>query len=262
MTRPGAPFVEIREVARWWPLILVAVLVAVAAAAFSVSQQRSTYTATTRMLVVPLVQWDETFLGTSLVRDSGDGKRTAATVAAMLESPKATTAAAENLGGDWTPESVADAIKVTAVKDANVVEIVSQADDPERAVRVSEAFGKAVLDERWQTISAELDTRIAAAEAAAVQPEGEAATRLQTLIDIRQASSDPTLRVDPTPPAVENPRLSVVAVVGLALMGGLFIGVLAAVGMARIRPRPRVVEGAPPTPDPANEPAYSPSGGS
>jgi capsular polysaccharide biosynthesis protein len=263
MTNHDAPFGRIREIARWWPLILIPALIAVAAAVWSVSQQRSTFTATTRLELVPLVQWDETFLGTSLVRDAGDAKRTASTTAAVLDSREAATATAEYLGSGWTPQSVDDAITVAAVHNANVIDIISQTGDPDSAVRVSEGFAKATLEDRWQTIATELDARIATLTVAVTESTSdEAVTRLKTLTVIREAGADPTLRIGPTSPAVENARQPIAVVVGVAAAGGLFIGVLAAVGMTRLRRGQHASNAEEPTPIPDEAPAYSPNVGS
>ena len=262
MTAHRTPAIGIRDVARWWPLILLPAVITVSGAMWSVSHQTPTYTASTRLVVVPLVQWDETFIGTSLIRDAGDAKSTATTVTATLDTPRAAAVAAQYLGDDWTPEAVDSAIHVVVVPDSNIVDVQAHSTDPRQAERVSEGFAKAILADRWQTISTELDTRIAAlAVTTAADPNtGEASARLQTLTVIRQAGTDPTLRFDSTTAAVADERLPVAAVVGLAAVGGLFVGTLCAVAMTRLRRRA--------LPDTAESPAaaqpvpeYSPNGG-
>lgn len=260
MTRRDPFFDRLREILRWWPLILIPTLIAVASAVWSASQQRPTYTATAQMEVVPLVQWDETFLGTSLVRDAGDAKRTATTVAALLNSHRAAASAANYLGSGWTPEAVDDAVTVSVVENANVIEVTAQTDDPDSAARVSEGFAKATLDDRWRTVAEELDARIATLKATNPLPDG-AAARLETLTAIRDGGSDPTLRLTSTSPAVENPRSSTAMVVGLSAAGGLFIGLLAAAGMASLQRRKQDADIPAPIPDSAAPKAYSPSDG-
>jgi hypothetical protein len=264
MTRHDSPSAGIRDIVRWWPLILLPALLAVGAAVWSMSQQAPAYTATTRLVIVPLAQWDETFLGTSLVRDSGDAKRTATTLAAVMNSRQAAATASRYLGNGWTPELVDKAIEVAVVQDTNVIEVVAESTDPARAVSVSEGFARATLDARWQTISAELDSRIAAVFGAGIaqSPQGDAATRLQTLTVIRQSGADPTLRLDSTSPAVQTAQLPFAVVVALAAAGGLFLGLLAAFGVVRLRSPQRKERHATPTPTPSQAPAYSPNGGS
>ena len=239
MTHHGSPTIGARSVLRWWPLIVLPAVIAVAAALWSISQQPPSYTAVTRLVVVPLVQWDEIFLGTSLVRDGGDANSTAKTTAELLDSQRAATIAAKYIGDGWTPAAVDRAVKVSAVQDTNVIEIAAHSPDPKAAQRISEDFAKGILADRWQTISAELDARIAAV-AAITPPDpnaGEASTRLQTLTLIRQGGADPTLRIDATGVAVEDPRLPVPVVVGLAALGGVAVGLLCAIAAAQLRRR-------------------------
>lgn len=239
------PSAKVRDIVRWWPLIILPALIAAGAGALSASRQVPSYSTTTRLEVLPLAQWDETFLGTSLIRDSGDANLTAATTATLLDSPRIARASAEQTGDGWTPESVAAAINVSAVDSTNVIEIVAQAPDGDRSQRLSEGFAKAALAERWRTISAELDGRITAMAATKV-PEsnaGEAAARIQTLTVIRQAGSDPTLRISSTGTTVRKDPMPLGMVVGLAAAGGLFVGLLATFAMLRLRrPRPRRAE--------------------
>jgi len=236
MTRHEAPTMGIRSVLRWLPLIIVPAVIAAAAAFWSVSHQTPSYTAVTRLAVVPLAQWDETFLGTSLLRDGGDAKTTASTTAELLNSRRSATTAAAGMANGWTPEAVDRMIQVSAVPDTNVIEIAAQSPDPKEAQRVSEDFTRAVLAERWRTISAELDARIAAISVTTVPDPnaGEASVRLQTLNLIRQAGADPTLRIESTSAAVEDPRLPMTVVLALAALGGSVVGLLCALAAARL----------------------------
>jgi capsular polysaccharide biosynthesis protein len=260
MTTYEAVLSRIREASRWWLLILLSALIAVAGAVWSVSQQHSTYSATTKLELVPLAQWDETFLGTRLVRDGGDPKRTATTAAALLDTPAAANTTAQYLGNGWTPEAVDAAIEVSAEQNANVIDIVSTTRDPDTALRVAQGFAKATLDERWHAIAAELDARIASVPPGK-SPSDTIAARRQTIADVRQDGSDPTLRMASTSPAVENARQPVVLTAGLAAAGGLFLGMLAAFGMVELRRRRNTAKG--PVPDAVTgaEPAFSPNGG-
>jgi uncharacterized protein involved in exopolysaccharide biosynthesis len=240
MTHHEAPSVGVRDVLRWWPLVVLPAVIAIAAALWSVSQQPSSYTATTKLMVHPLAQWDETFLGTSLLRDGGDAKITAATAASSLDSRRSAATAAASIGDGWTPEAIDSAVEVSAVPETNVVEVTAHSSDPKVAARLAEDYPKAVLAERWRTISTELDTRIAALSVttAADPNAGEASTRLQTLTIIRQAGADPTLRIDSPGAAVEDKRLPATAMVALAAIGGAAVGLVCAMAAARLRRRP------------------------
>lgn len=245
MTRHEAPSIGVRDVLRWWPLVVLPALIAVAATLWSVGQQPSSYTATTTLMVYPLAQWDETFLGTSLLRDGGDAKITAATAASSLDSLRSAATAAAYIGDGWTPEAIDGAVKVSALPETNVIEVTAHSSEYKVAERLAEEYPKAVLAERWRTISAELDTRIAALSVttAADPNAGEASTRLQTLTIIRQAGDDPTLRLDSTGAAVEDKRLPVAVMVALAAVGGAAVGLFCAMAAARLRRRPAAQSG-------------------
>ena len=63
------------------------------------------------MLVTPLAQEDQTFLGLPVLRDSGDPTRTVQTAANLIHSSAAAVRTAEKLGGDWTRNKVLEAIE-------------------------------------------------------------------------------------------------------------------------------------------------------
>jgi capsular polysaccharide biosynthesis protein len=246
--------IGVRDVVRRWPVIIAVMLVAVGAMMWSQSRQVPTYAAMTRIVIVPLAQWDETFLGTSLVRDSGDATRTAATVVAALNSPHAQRVTADYLRGKWTAESVAAAVKVSVFEDTNMVEIVATADNPNDAAKLADGFATATMADRWKTISTELDARIASVKAntAAVgsanardgdtNPTAEAQlAKIQSLQAVRDAGADPTMRIDSTSAALPMKRMPSWAMSGLATVGGLVLGVLCAAGLALMR-RPSEAE--------------------
>jgi capsular polysaccharide biosynthesis protein len=251
MTKHKPPnSVGIREIVRFWPLMIVVTLITVGAAIWSESRKDPSYTATTRLMVIPLIQSDETFLGTSLVRDAGDATLTAGTVAAQLNSHRAATVTADYLGRGWTPDAVAAAVKVSAHGNTNLIDIVARSADASKATKLAEGFAAATLADRWKTISGELEDRIDAitndsddtmvgrgAGTPGDSNAGEAFTRLQTLKMVRDAGSDPTLRIDSTSPAVRSKQLPTWVIMGLATVGGLFVGLLAAVGVAMLRSR-------------------------
>jgi uncharacterized protein involved in exopolysaccharide biosynthesis len=241
--------VGIGEIVRWWPLLTVVTLIAVGAAIWSESRQAPYYTATTRLVVVPLPQFDELFLGTSLVRDAGDPTRTGASVAAQLNSRHDASVTADYMGSGWTTESVAAAVKVSNIEGTNLLQIEARSADAATAAKLSELFAVATLADRWKTITAELSARIdVLTNSTVVIPENgqtpatvrmsaEAAARLETLKLVRDTGSDPTLKAEPTSPAVPSKHLPIWVIMGLATAGGLFVGLLAAIGMAMLRRR-------------------------
>jgi hypothetical protein len=258
MRRNNLRTLGIREIPRWWPLLVVPALIAVGATMWSLDRQEPSYTVTTKLMVVPLAQWDETFIGTSMVRDSGDASITAGTIAAHLDTYEAAAVAADFLGGDWTAEAIDAGVKVTAVDNSNIVDIEATAADPDIAVKLAEEFAQAALADRWRTLSAELDARIAAmGPLAAARPDAhDAATRLDTLKLIRQGGVDPTLRIDSTSPVMRHDPLPIGAAIGIATVGGLFIGLLAEFAIVRLRRRTDSTGDEPTVDEPAvDEPA-------
>lgn len=239
--------IRARDLLRWWPVLLAAMGVALISAIWAHEHAAPSYTATTKLAVVPLPQWDETFLGTDLVRDSGDATRTATTVAAQLSSQHFATAAARYLGGDWTPEAVAGAVVITAEEQTNIVDIAARAADPDAAQALASGFTAAVMADRWQTISEQVAQRMATLAADPLTTVGDQqgsnpaaadhTARLRTLAVVRDSKSDPTLRVTASGTAVRTPQMSLPATVLLAALGGLFVGALAAAALEMLSRR-------------------------
>jgi hypothetical protein len=163
----------------------------------------------------------------------------------------------------WRRTTWAAAVKVSAAENTNVIEVVARSDDADKAVKLAEGFANATLEDRWRTISAELDARIAAITDFILVANPKADTvsaRLQTLKMVRATGSDPTMTIDSTSLAVLQKRMPAWAFVGLATAGGLGIGLLAAACMARLPRRIDQSTGESPLHPPT--PAYSPNGGS
>ena len=230
-----------REIVRRWPVVLLVALVAVAAGAIAASARESSYAARARLVITPLAQQNETFLGTSLIRDAGDANRTASTLATTMDSGEVERATADRLGGGWTANSVHDAVTVKPVADSNVVEIEARAGDSAIASRVASSFAEATLDVRWDKIAAELGERISALEALtdAASDAGGFARDREILAATLRGGIDPTLSLQGDAPRVSKEGLSGAVVLGLALVGGLFLGALAALGLARLGRRVR-----------------------
>lgn len=229
----------VRNARRWWPVVVLPALIAASAAWWSVDRKEPSFSVVTTLVTVPLAQWDETFLGTSLVRDTGNPGTTATTLAAVLESQRALATTADELGDGWTPAAVDRSVTAAAVPETNLVEVTVRAADREVADRISEEFVDAVLADRWETIADELDQRIAALRliSAADPDAGEAATRLQTLTVVRRSGADPTLRVGVVERAVEEGGVPGIVVVAFAALGGAAIGLLFALGAAQVQRR-------------------------
>ncbi len=206
----------------------------------ALSQRKPSYRATATVLITPLPQYDEAFLGVSLVRDAGDASRTAATVATLIESDDAADQAARTLGRGWTTQSVKDAVAVKPATDANIVRVTARADDRARAERLASTYVRSAFQIRWRRIARELDARIGDLEAlrrATGSAGGEVGRELAILEAVRRSGGDPTLSHRRTDAAEEANRVPGGVAVVLALLGGLALGVLAAAVLGASRRR-------------------------
>ena len=206
----------------------------------ALAQRESSYQAAATVLITPLPQYDETFLGVSLVRDAGDANRTAATVATLIESEDAAAQTAQTLGAGWTTQSVENAISVKPVADTNVVRVTGRAGDRARAEQLASTYVRSAFEVRWKRIARELDARIAdlrALRRAAAPTSDEVGRQLAGLEAVRGGGTDPTLSHRRTDRADAVSGIPSGVAVVLALLGGLLVGVLAAAALGASRRR-------------------------
>jgi capsular polysaccharide biosynthesis protein len=253
----GARIVD--DAVRYWPLVLLVALAAVAATLVALSRRDPSYRATATVLITPLPQYDDAFLGVSLVRDAGDANRTAATVAALIDSDDAAAQAARTLGVGWTTQSVKDAVAVKPIADTNVVRITADAGDRARAELLASTYVRSAFQVRWRRIARELDARISDLEGlrrAAAPTGGEVERQLAILEAVRRGGADPTLSHRRTDRAEEVSGVPSGVAVVLAVLGGLVVGVLAAATLGALRRRLGSVDES----QAEEEPAVAPDG--
>ncbi len=222
------------SILRRWPVVVLVTAAAVGAAVVALERRAPTYKATTSLLITPLPQWDTTFLGTSLIRDSGDANRTAATVAQMLDSQQVAEETARRLGGSWTSGAVRAAVDVSPLADTNVIGMTAHADTRVRAVKLAHEFAAAALVVHWRTVARQLATRIytiATVRRTTAPRNADLTHDLALLRALRLGGHDPTLTLRDTSAATRT-GISAVAVGILALVGGLFLGGVAAAAIA------------------------------
>ena len=237
-------------VRRNWVIVVLVVAAALAAAGAALARRTPSYEATATILVTPLPQYDETFLGTGLIRDSGDATLTASTVAQLLDSPSIAHRTARRLGGGWTTSSVKSGVDVKPIANTNVIAVDAHASSQYRADSLAYAYAKAGLQVHWRAVAKQLDDRIRILEAVARSTHGssDVANDLAAVRGLRLGGSDPTLTFRHVTPGGRT-ETSTVAVVALALLGGLVVGVLGALGIESLRPasrRPGPAGSAPP----------------
>lgn len=228
----------IRDTLRWWPISVLIVVVAVAASLVALNARTPMYTATARLAITPLAQFDETFVGTSLIRYAGYPNRTAEAVAAQLGDRAVADAAATALGAGWTGGSVSAAVVLRTADradGADVVEVSARTPESGRAERLAAAYAQAALSLRGQQIATELDGRIAALapDVDAHPDDGDASRRLSELRAAHSSGGDPSLRLQDVGRATPVSRLPAALVVVLAAMGGGALAAPTAVVLSR-----------------------------
>lgn len=231
----GALGPYLRALAAHRLLVAVAASLALAAAVGWLSQREPTYEAYAELLVNPLPQDDETFIGLPLLRDSGDPTRTVQTAAALISSPQAASEAAGRLGGSYDRQAVRDAIDVEPQGESNILAINARADAPAEAARLANTYMEAALDLRRATIREQvrfalrqIDARRQALGGANTQEAADLASRRNQLAAIADGR-DPTVgisaRAEPPTSVSGAPAWLVLA---LALLAGLTVGMGAA----------------------------------
>jgi Mrp family chromosome partitioning ATPase len=129
-------------------VVLATVLACVAWLAYRTPE----YQATAQLLINPLPQDDESFLGLPTIKDAGDPTRTIQTAAAVLKAPEAARLAARRTGPGWTQQRVLDAIDIQPAGQSNIVDVVARADTGGDAATLANAFVAATLQQRADAI--------------------------------------------------------------------------------------------------------------
>jgi capsular polysaccharide biosynthesis protein len=194
------------------------------------------YEASARLLVSPLPQEDQEFLGFDLLRESGDPTRTVQTAATLVESQRAAELTARALGDDWTATRVLDVVDVEPEGESNIVAVTAHADSAELAARVANRFVRSALTERNAALERQIDSELRRLRAQrSSQPpttqEGELTLEERISgLEALQQRGDPTLKLSQAAvPPDSSSSASAPLVVALALVAGLALGTGAAV---------------------------------
>jgi capsular exopolysaccharide synthesis family protein len=238
----GALGSYLRAVRTHLPLVILVAL-AVLALGIAYSQLRTpSYGASAQMLVNPLPDEDTTLIGLPFVRDTGDPPRTLQTAATLIDSPRAALLTAQRLGDGWTQRKVAKAVEVTPQGQSSIVDVTATAESAEEAAHVANVFVRAVVDSRRRTLRPQIDEAIASARAqlsrlAPGAPSAQTlAERVRRLEDVRE--NDPTLSISQVaspPPSASGVGLPLI--LAMSLIGGLALGIGAALVADMVRPR-------------------------
>lgn len=211
-------------------LVIVVTLAAVGASIAWIALRPPTYSATANILVTPLAQDDQTFLGLQVVREAGDPTRTVQTAATLIKSQQAAQRTAVRMGGDWTSKKVLDAITVTPEGESNILAINGKADGDKEAAKLANTFAQSALDARRASIATQAATeveRLKASEGelgADTEAKATVTQRINALEKVR-IDGDPTLQFSERAQVPESPSgPPAAAIVLLAGLAGFTLG--------------------------------------
>jgi capsular polysaccharide biosynthesis protein len=226
-----------RSVVRRWPAVVLVVLIALAAAIASATSRSSSYQARAELLIVPLSQDNQIYFGTGLLRDAGDPGLTADSAAEVLHSQDIARATAASIGNGMTPSSVLNSVQLRPSLETNVLQITATAGSPAEASHLATAYVNSVMAVRARSAATDIKRRITILRARKVPASDSQVAALQATLD---SGTDPTVQLaQGTSPAKAAAQTPAYVVVILALIGGLFIGTLAAFGIDRLSGRVR-----------------------
>lgn len=222
-------------------LILICAVLAAAASLAWLSVRSPTYRATAQILVAPVPQDDQTYLGIQVVRDSpGDPTRMVQTAATLIDNRQAARRAAGALGSGWTTGRVDAAVSVEPQGQSNVVAVTAEADGGRDAARVANAFAAGALATRNALVQRQIAAALTALEArTATAPAAQASALADRRTALEAAEGrDPTLSLAQTAAVPGSATgASGILVVVIALLAGLTLGTGAALALGAIDPR-------------------------
>lgn len=219
-TREGAFAPYLRAIQAHRLVFALVVIATVAAAAVWSTSAGKEYSATAEILVNPLPQSNQSFLGFDLLRESGDPTRTVQTAATLIETQEAADAAAKSLNDGRTGQQILNSVSVQPAGESDVLDVTATADTPTEASRTANAFTLAALTTRREKLHAQLKEEIERLEGEGPQtPERE--KRIDTLRTLEERG-DPTLTAaQRATPSDEPVGASAAIVIGLAVIAGL-----------------------------------------
>jgi capsular exopolysaccharide synthesis family protein len=218
-----------------WRYIVVIVAVAVGAAVLYSALAAKRYKAEADILITPVSSSDDTFIGFSVLRDTGSNTLPILTAARLITTPQVAALAAKRLGmpGEW--KAVLHSVSVKPISQSDIAAIVAEAGSADRAAEIANALAYGVVASRKAQFQSELDNSISRLNARlreipANSPEAAAIqARLATLTSLK-GQNDPTIRilsgaVPPDAASWPRPVLSVVVAFVAALLWGIGVAI-------------------------------------
>jgi Mrp family chromosome partitioning ATPase/capsular polysaccharide biosynthesis protein/DNA-binding winged helix-turn-helix (wHTH) protein len=211
-------------------VVALTTLAAVGVAVAVLATREPTYTSTAQLLVTPLPQDDRTFLGTTLLRDSGDPTRTVQTAAALVVSPQAAERTARRVGGGLNGQAVLARVNVQPLGESNILSISATSTTSAGAARLANEYAQSALAVRDEAIRRQID---AVMEGVGPDPTPADQSRLAELRAVRDRG-DPTLTLaQPAQAPAASTGAPAWLVLALAAIAGFMLGSIAALFMLR-----------------------------
>ena len=229
----------LRALLEHWLLILVLMAVAVLAAWAYARTAEQRYEASADVLVTPIPNWDATYLGIDVLRESNSGEAVV-TAARLITRPSVAEAVKRRLQVDEEPESLVAAIEAQPQSQSNVLAIAAEHETPEGAATLANAFADVLVAQRTQRFQRSVE-RLTKRLSSRLQEipkesrgEGEGGTLQGRLAQLQAfvGEQDPTVQVSsravpPSAPVWPRPLLTMWA----AALGGLLFGIAAAIAL-------------------------------
>jgi polysaccharide biosynthesis transport protein len=230
---------------RRWLVIALCVLACVVVAVGQQASSTDRYTATAN------VAFGTSGLSTAALQvdvGSDNPEREAATNVLVAQSPEVAEAVIRQLGLPMSPSDLLDAVQVAAAANANVLDISADAEDPETAARVANAFADEYIDFQAQTqlngiASAERDLTAQMQTLPIGSPEREAVeASLQRLAQLRAVANGDARVIGRASSPDEPSGLGLRTTALLGAIIGLAIGLTVAFVLEAIDRRVETIE--------------------
>jgi len=235
--------VTLRE--RWWLILLTALITTGAAVAYSQLAPK-VYKASASILVTPVSNSDENFVGLGLIRDSNDPTRDVSTASSLITTTSVAQRVIEKLRLDIDPTRLLDKVTAEPLAQSSIVTVRASEDSPEAAAELANAFATEAVAERTDQLRRQLDKTIPTLRAqldsvpVAKRDGSDPLNQRVAALEALRGVPDPTLRVTtpailPTAQSSPRPKLALAA----GIFSGLILGFGGAFALQAIDPRIR-----------------------
>jgi capsular exopolysaccharide synthesis family protein len=216
-----------------WRIVALVVAVGVTAAAAYSFTTTPRYEASADLLVTPIDSGDETFTGINILREGAES-RSVLTAARLVQTPAIAEAVKERLQLTDSARSLLRQIDVRPQAQSNILTIVAQADDADRAAALANAFAASIVAQRTElfqkqlaSVLTRLQNRLKLINNPA-SPESVAISQRLGSLRALSGGSDPTLTIAvpaevPNSPVWPRPAMSIAVafIASLLLASGL-----------------------------------------